>query len=85
MPSGYAVRVQNRADGRVALLHEIHTPPWYDYRAYDLREIFGVESGTLTVDIKYYPLGVYITGLPGSGMAMPGEYQVLDFLRLEAQ
>ena len=35
--------------------------------------------------IKYYPLGVYITGMPGSGFAIPGDYQMLDFIRAESE
>lgn len=58
-------------------------PPWYDYRAYDLRKALGVQGGKRVISIKYYPLGVYITGLPGTGFAIPPEYQILDFLRLE--
>ena len=85
MPNGYGVRVLEKQSQKLVWLHEAHTPPWYDYRAYDLREVFGIESGKIVVDIKYYPLGVYITGLPDTGFAIPPEYQILDFIRLEAE
>ena len=87
MPMGYAVRVLDHATGKLALLRETHTPPWFKYQAHDLRKIFGLghAGGKRIITIKYYALGVYITGMPGSGMAIPPEYHILDFLRLEKE
>ncbi|OHB61485.1 MAG: hypothetical protein A2Y12_06840 [Planctomycetes bacterium GWF2_42_9] len=85
MPSGYAIRVFNHQSQESVLLHEIHTPPWYDYRAYDLRKALSINKGKVLIDIIYYPLGVYITGRPGSGHAIPPEYQIIDFIRLESE
>ena len=85
MPNGYGMRVLEKRTQKFIFLHEAHMPPWYDYRAYDLREVFGIKKGKIVIAIKYYPLGAYITGLAGSGSAIPPEYQILDFLRLEAQ
>ena len=61
-------------------------PSWFEYQARDLREVFGlgpVSGGKRTISVKYYALGQYITGLPGGGFAIPPEYQVVEFLRLE--
>ena len=85
MPNGYGMRVLEKRTKKFVFLHEAHMPPWYDYRSYDLREVFGIKSGKIVIDIKYYPLGAYITGLAGSGFAIPPEYQIIDFLRLESQ
>jgi len=85
MPMGFGIRVRDEETQRLVWLHEIHTPPWFDYGAKDLRELFGVKGGKRTFTIKYYPLGVYITGQPGSGFALPGEYQILDFVRFEKE
>ncbi len=85
MPMGFGLRIRDEETGRLVWLHEIHTPPWFDYGAKDLRELFGVKGGKRTLTIKYYPLGAYITGQPGSGFALPGEYQILDFVRFEKE
>ena len=85
MPMGFGLRITDDETQRTVLLFEIHTPPWFDYGVKDLRKLFGVSGGKRTFTLKYYPLGVYITGLPGGGSAQPGEYQVLDFLRFEAE
>jgi hypothetical protein len=85
MPLGYALRIRDEETQRMVLLKEMHTPPWTDYNAKDLRKLFEVQGGKRTFTIKFYPLGVYITGMPGSGFAVPGEYQILDFIRAERE
>lgn len=84
MPQGFAVRIMDEQTGRTVRVAETHTPPWFDYGAADLRTLFDVRGGQRRFTIKFYPLGVYITGRAGSGKALPGEYQVLDFIRAEA-
>jgi hypothetical protein len=85
MPIGYALRITDNTTGKMVLLREMHTPPWDDYQAVDLRKLFGIMGGKRTFTIKYFPLGVYITGMPGSGFALPGEYQILEFIRFEKE
>jgi hypothetical protein len=85
MPMGFALRVRDEETQRLVWLFEAHTPPWFNYGARDLRELFGVKGGMRTLTIKYYPLGAYITGKPLSGSAIPGEYQILEFIRFEKE
>jgi hypothetical protein len=85
MPMGFALRITDDATQRMVALKETHTPPWFDYGAKDLRQLFDIKGGKRIFTIKYYPLGVYITGQPGSGFAIPGDYQMLDFIRAERE
>jgi hypothetical protein len=85
MPMGFALRITDNATQRMVLLKETHTPPWFDYGAKDLRKLFDVTGGKRLFTIKYFPLGVYITGQPGTGFAIPGDYQILDFIRAERE
>jgi hypothetical protein len=85
MPMGFALRITDNETRRMVLLKETHTPPWFNYGAKDLRELFDVRGGKRIFTIKYYPLGVYITGMPGSGFAIPGDYHLLDFVRAESE
>ena len=84
MPMGFAIKIKDNQTGTIELLFQTYTPPWFDYGAKDLRKIFGLKGGKRTFTIKYYPLGTYITGRPGSGSALPGDYQILEFIRAEA-
>lgn len=85
MPMGFALRVKDEQTKRLVWLFEVISPPWFNYGARDLRKLFDLNGGKHTFTIKYYPLGTYATGLPGSGSALPGEYQILDFIRLERE
>jgi len=82
-PGTYAVRVKEMASGTELLLEENYYAPWDAYRAFNLRDLFGL-SGPHTFRIKYYYLGVKSVE-KASVMAQPGDYIVLDFLRAEAE
>jgi hypothetical protein len=71
------------ASGTELLLEENYYAPWDAYRAFNLRDLFGL-SGPHTFRIKYYYLGVKSVE-KASAMAQPGDYIVLDFLRAEAE
>jgi len=90
-PACHAVKVLDRATGKLLLLHEDQLGgdggSWYRYYAYNLKDLFGLSGGKRTFDIKFYYLGIG----PGKtsdptdfAYARPGDYTVLEFLRLEA-
>jgi hypothetical protein len=88
-PACHAVKVLDRATGKLLLLHEDgygDGNSWYGYYAYNLKDVFGLSGGKRTFDIKFYYLGI---GPPKTSdpvdfvYARPGDYIVVDFLRLE--
>jgi len=70
-----AVRVLDKESGTMLLLEE--SGPSADYKAYNLKELFGLPGGKHTFDIKLYYLDGY------KAPAEVGDYMVLDFLRAE--
>jgi hypothetical protein len=70
-PVADAIRVIDHETQQALLLTEGGDP--YAYRAFDLRGLFPT-GGKRKISIKYYHLGA----------SKPGDYVVLDFLRLEA-
>ncbi|UCH33152.1 MAG: hypothetical protein JSV65_11215 [Armatimonadota bacterium] len=90
-PATHAVKVLHKATGTLLLLREdglgANGGSWHRYYAYNLKELFGLEGGEHVFDIKFYYLGIG----PGATSdptdftyAQPGDYIVLDFLRLES-
>ncbi len=84
-PAGYAVKVEHAASKRTILLTEMHWRPFFDYRAYDLRQVFGLRTGVHTFDIKFYFLGINFHSATRVAKAKKGDFLALDFLRLEAE
>ncbi len=84
-PAGYAVKVIDNQSGKCVLLTERHWPPFFDYRAYDLRKIFGYKSGVHSFDIKFYFLGITFLDSQRTVRAKRGDFIVLDFLRVEGE
>ncbi|HOL21637.1 MAG TPA: glycosyl hydrolase family 28-related protein [bacterium] len=82
-PAGYAVRVIHKETGTGVLLTEMHWPPFFDYRAYNLKEKFNLEGGVHTFDIRIYYLGLNFVSSEKAETARPGDYIVFDFVRLE--
>ena len=81
----YAVKVIDRDSGNQVSLVERHWPPFTDYQAHDLRATLGLKGGVHTVDIKFYALGFPQGQEKVEASLAKGEYQVLDFIRLEAE
>ena len=84
-PAGYAVRVIHKESGAGVLLTEMHWRPFFDYRAYNLKEKFGIEGGVHTFDIRFYYLGLNFVSSEKAETARPGDYIAIDFLRLEKE
>jgi hypothetical protein len=84
-PAGYAVRVIHKESGEGVLLTEMHWRPFFDYRAYNLKEKFGLEGGVHTFDIRFYYLGLNFVSSEKAETARPGDYIAIDFLRLEKE
>jgi hypothetical protein len=89
-PGGFCVRVLHHGSGTMLMLAERHDSGFYEYYAYDLRELFGLEGGTHAFSIKFYPLAckVHLVTEKQQNIwtnAEAGEYQVLDFMRLEKE
>ncbi|MCC6581124.1 MAG: hypothetical protein IT440_11850 [Phycisphaeraceae bacterium] len=85
MPSGFAIKIIDDETKRMVMLFESHQSPCFEYGAKDIRKLFDLKGGKRTFTIKYFPLGLHSTGRAGSGYALAGEYQILDFIRLEAE
>lgn len=83
----FAVKVINNATGEMATLIENYNPDQYQYYAYDLRRIFGIDKGKINVDIKFYLCSSRIYGALAKDYALikKGEYFIIDFIRLEAE
>ena len=85
------INLLDRATGKLLLLHEDQLGgnggSWHRYYAYNLKDLFGLSGGKRTFDIKFYYLGIGPgkTSDPADFVyARPGDYTVLEFLRLEA-
>jgi hypothetical protein len=75
-----ACRVVDKATGTTVLLGEwVYKEIYFDYRAFNLAELFGL-GGTREFDIKFYYLGNSYNHPHQPGM---GSWIYLEFLRLE--
>ena len=85
--AAYAVKLIDPVEDKTIKLTEMHWPPYFDYRTYDLREILGKSSGKYTFNLKLYILGMGldIENKPDFFNAQMGDWVVLDFLRLESK
>jgi hypothetical protein len=83
--AGYAIKVTDAKTKKTVLLAEMHWKPFFDYRAYDLRKIFGKKKGVQAFDIKFYFLGICFKGPQNCTQAKKGDYLLVDFLRLESE
>jgi hypothetical protein len=72
-----AVRVLDKQSGTMLLIDESEGTA--DYKAYNLKQLFGLPGGKRTFDIKFYFLEGY------KAPADAGDYMVVDFLRAEAE
>ncbi|MCC6579676.1 MAG: hypothetical protein IT440_04485 [Phycisphaeraceae bacterium] len=81
---GYAVKVTDLANGQTVTLTEMHWRPFFDYRAYDLRQVFDLKDGIRSLQVKFYFLGLNFTNSTTCLKAGKGDYLVVDFLRAEA-
>jgi len=83
----FAVKVIDNATGEMGTLIENYNPDQYQYYAYDLRKIFGKESGKMSVDIKFYLCGSRNYGAMAKDVIYlkKGDYFIIDFIRLEAE
>ena len=89
-PACHAVKALDKATGKLLLLQENgyggNGNAWYGYYAYNLKDLFGLSGGKRTFDIKFYYLGIgpSKTSDPVDFVyAGPGDYIVLDYVRLE--
>ncbi len=90
-PAGFAVRVIHKKSGVALLLTEVFQKEhFYKYYAYNLKKLFGLTGGKHTFDIKFYVLACQTNQLNNEQnkiwtTAKPGEYLVLDFIRIEKE
>ena len=83
--NGYAVKVTDLDSSKTVELTEMDWPPFHDYRAYDLRKVFGVKNGTHAFQIKFYFLGISFESSTKCLTAKHGDYLAVAFLRAEAE
>ena len=82
--SSYAVKVVHLASGKTLRLFEQPWPPYFDYHAYNLREMFSL-SGEQVFDIKFYCIGANHKAKRDEALMRAGDHHVIDFLRLETE
>ena len=82
-PAGYAVRAVHRESGVGMLLTEMHWTPFFDYRAFNLKEEFDLDGGAHTFDIRFYYLGLNYLASDKCEYGREGDFTAIDFIRLE--
>ncbi|MBR2438941.1 MAG: hypothetical protein IKB25_02000 [Lentisphaeria bacterium] len=81
-----SVKVVDKATGKQVTLKEDYGMSQFLYHAYDLRKVFGKKSGKITIDIKFYLCASrIIKPMPPYLYLQPGDFYLIDFLRLEAE
>ena len=86
VPASYAAKVLDINTGEMQALMNETFGGEFDYHAVDLRKAFG-SGGVRELEVRFYPLG---WGMKTSNdtdyfYAQPGQYGVMDFMRMEAQ
>jgi hypothetical protein len=79
-PGAFAVKVLDVAAGNVVTLHTETQSNEYDYYAHNLKERLGL-GGIRQIEVRFYAIG-WGWQYPS---AKAGEYDVLDFMRMEAE
>jgi len=86
VPASYAVKVIDMATGEMQALMNETFGEEFDYHAVDLRKAFG-SGGVRELEVRFYPLGWGMKSINDSDYfyAEPGQYGVMDFLRMEME
>ena len=80
------MKVVDKATGKQVTLKEDYGMSQFLYHAYDLRKVFGKKSGKITIDIKFYLCASrIIKPMPPYLYLQPGDFYLIDFIRLEAE
>ena len=81
-PAAVACRVIDLDTGAMAMVFDNSRPPYYVYRAFDLRKALNYAGGKHNVMLKFYYIGIHYVNKDVIN-SKAGDFVLLDFLRLE--